>query len=100
VVVVVVELVVVELDDVVELSVVGAAGTVEVGAGAADESSEFADGSTASTWLQAATNKQVPISNAVPDVRTTSNLQSADACEDLFRSCSPTTHSVDEPLGP
>ena len=76
----------------------GAATTVVVGS--VDAMSGSADGSTASTWLQAARRRLPPISTAVRDARTTSNLQTADAREDLFRSCSSTTHSVHLSLGP
>jgi hypothetical protein len=99
VVVVVVELVLVELDDVVVGSVVEALATVVV-VGSVDVLRGFADGSTASTRLQAATRRQPPISRAVRDVRTISNLQTADAGEYVFRRCSSTTHSVDNPRGP
>jgi hypothetical protein len=100
VVVVVVELVLVELDDVVVGRVVGAAATVVVVVGSVDVLRGFADGSTASTWLQAATRRQHPIRRAVRDIRTISNLQTAGAGEHVFRRCSSTTHSVDNPRGP
>jgi hypothetical protein len=95
-VVVVVELVVVELDDVVVASVVGGAMVLVVAS--LDALSGSADGSTASTWLQAATRRQPPRSTAVRDANTTCNLQTDDIREDLFRSCSSTTHSVHDPL--
>jgi hypothetical protein len=98
-VVVVVELVVVGPGDVVVGPVVGGAATVVVAA-SVDVPNGSADGSTASTWLQAATRRQLPIITAVRDARTISNLQTEDAREHLFRSCSSATHSVHDPLGP
>jgi hypothetical protein len=87
---------------VVVVSAVGA-GAVDgaafegVGAGSdavVGSSGVSAAGSIATAWLHADARRQAPITRVIRGKRTMDNLQMVDRRRDVFRGCSPTTHSA------